>query len=125
MTHISFYEFSSLVKAILNRAIEDAFLVKNPRRPNAKDFIVDKGKKLRDKRNNPDFTYNTSKQKRYLAYEARQFLSKDNDVFCAYCEILDIDPDALAEKCHKKFKQWDKNKKITSPIDFLNVNTLS
>ncbi len=47
----------------------------------------------------------------YLSIDAKRFLSKDNELFCIYCELLDMDP-AYAEK---SIHQLIKNHLATNP----------
>jgi len=47
----------------------------------------------------------------YLSIDAKRFLNKDNELFCIYCELLDMDP-AYAEK---SIYQLIKNHLATNP----------
>lgn len=120
MNNMEVYEDASLIKAIINISIFDAFNFKNPKKP--LPFKRPKKSKKKDKNLDPDYVSNDAE---YLAWDARRFMKKDNILFCHYCELIDIDPESLAEKIGKKIKEFDKSrKKLSKRIDFLNVNTL-
>lgn len=120
MPSIEVYEDASIVKAILNMAIFDAFNYKKPKKP--APFVRPVGSKKKNKHLDPNYV---STDTQYLAWDARRFLRTNNPLFCFYCGIVDIDPQYLAEKIARKVRAFDRSKKkFAQGIDFLNVNTI-
>lgn len=117
----------SLIASILNRCIIDSCLYKYPRHPNKRGFQRLKNIKMKalviafmrilskKRRKNDDillimrrfiltdrnFEYISRKIttiEEDLAWEARKFITYDNNMFQTYCDYIDIEPDYLRIK---------------------------
>lgn len=123
------------IAAILNQAMVDALLYKNPRsidelneaiRKLPKRIRIKKGMSLIPLMCNDDsalkinyFLVLARKINSILQYkmnkinleimcqDAREFFEKDNEIFSNYCHLIDIDPEYLAENAQKHFHQYD------------------
>ena len=64
-------------------------------------------------------TAKTSDVEKY-AWEARQFMNEDSEIFNIYCDLLDLDPSYLSEKAKIHFGKVDRKeiKKVKYVIDF-------
>lgn len=49
---------------------------------------------------------------------ARKFIDGKNLLFRFYCELVDYNPDWLADKLKKLIMNWDNNKRMKSPYLF-------
>jgi len=120
----------SLVKAIINQAIVDGLLFKNPRPPKKLVFNQDKKTMLKNililslslkKKGKPIdldkiilisqlFNFSPSSNMEKVAWEARQFFNPKNWMFSFYSSLLGIDPEYFAEKVKKYFIKKDLEK---------------
>ena len=72
----------SLITAILNNAISDALLFRNPKPA---------GKSDAEK----------------FSYSARLFIKKENPLLRFYCNLIGLDPDYFCEKAHAYLNRHD------------------
>lgn len=96
----SFYKERSFFSAILNQAIADGVLVKNPRSPHIRKLT----KNITCK-NSKNMIRNED-----VAYSGRSFLNNKIWFFRFLCNSLDIDPIYLEKKCTEYFKKYDEDK---------------
>lgn len=58
-------------------------------------------------------------EKEVISYTARKFLNSKNKLFCFYCFSIDLDPEILAKKAFKYYRNFDKgisNEPITKNV---------
>jgi hypothetical protein len=44
-----------------------------------------------------------------IALDARHFFNIDNKIFCKYCQLLDLDPEAVSESFKKRIDEFDRS----------------
>lgn len=100
----------ALISAVINLAIRDAIAVKRPKPADYTDYIKSVTNEYEEK------------NLRRIAIEARRFLSHRCLLFCAYCHMLDIDPEYFSEKIWRQIRLFDSGKRNIFKVGKCNLS---